>query len=412
MPRRKTNKNKGPGRASKPSKRKNGGASVSTKTVSEIKPNAQDTKVKKLSDQAYEDQITATLANVQNLLSRVNETASEKPQSKVAQPEQTKKPETKPLKTSLPKTQAEKPQPKVAQPEQTKKPKTKSPKTSLPKTPVEKTQPKAAQPEQTKKAKAKSPKKLSPKTLSPNALAPTSADWQQRLEQSLENTHTQLANQLQEFSEKCEKQIHELQEIVLKSLKNKPPAIVSTKHAQESSDESADDALVNVNSEWERRKHELFLELEPEATDCETETGMTETVTKSSETIDTKTKIETQSPQKPSSKSSRKPPEKSAKGPTESQDKTPPTKTKGEVEELRAKLIKKLREAEVELSINRAKMDQQRAKLERQQLELERREKSLASRYPTVDEDGVPQRMGVLDRLTRHLNTSKNPDTL
>ena len=79
---------------------------------------------------------------------------------------------------------------------------------------------------------------------------------------------------------------------------------------------------------------------------------------------------------------------------------------------MRAQLTAKLREAELELSINRAKLDQQNAKLERQQSELERREKSLASKYASVGQDGEPQQMGVLDRLTRHLGARKQSDTL
>lgn len=81
-----------------------------------------------------------------------------------------------------------------------------------------------------------------------------------------------------------------------------------------------------------------------------------------------------------------------------------------EIEDLRAQLTEKLREAEVELSINRAKLAQRKAELERRQTELDRREKSLDSKYLNVN--GAPQKMGVLDRLTRHLGVRKKVDTL
>jgi len=47
------------------------------------------------------------------------------------------------------------------------------------------------------------------------------------------------------------------------------------------------------------------------------------------------------------------------------------------IQELKDKLTSQLREAEIELSISRAKMSQQRARLEQMQVDIERREKAL-----------------------------------
>ena len=77
------------------------------------------------------------------------------------------------------------------------------------------------------------------------------------------------------------------------------------------------------------------------------------------------------------------------------------------IDDLRANLTAKLRDAEVELSINRAKLDQRLAQLERQQAELERREKSLESK----NSDGTSQKSGVLDRLSRHIGAHKQSDS-
>lgn len=74
-----------------------------------------------------------------------------------------------------------------------------------------------------------------------------------------------------------------------------------------------------------------------------------------------------------------------------------------EIDNLKELLSSKLRDAEVELSINRAKLSQQWAALEERQFELEKREAHLESRYGEVD-DSTKKKMGILDRLSRHLS--------
>ncbi|MEM7786074.1 MAG: hypothetical protein AAF623_22190, partial [Planctomycetota bacterium] len=60
------------------------------------------------------------------------------------------------------------------------------------------------------------------------------------------------------------------------------------------------------------------------------------------------------------------------------------------------------REAEVELSINRARLSQQKAELEEMQVELERREKQLLERQAeSKNSDGGNG--GMLSRMKRHL---------
>lgn len=75
------------------------------------------------------------------------------------------------------------------------------------------------------------------------------------------------------------------------------------------------------------------------------------------------------------------------------------------IEQLKEELTGKLREAEVELSINRAKLSQEWANLEQMKSELEQREAALSSKYQTAISSGKP---GLLDRFTRHLSTKKS----
>lgn len=77
-----------------------------------------------------------------------------------------------------------------------------------------------------------------------------------------------------------------------------------------------------------------------------------------------------------------------------------------EIEVLKDQLTSKLRDAEVELSINRAKLSQQWASLEQRQFEISQRESMFANKYGKMDEPAKKQ--GLLDRLSRHL--SKNDD--
>jgi hypothetical protein len=73
-----------------------------------------------------------------------------------------------------------------------------------------------------------------------------------------------------------------------------------------------------------------------------------------------------------------------------------------EIEELKEQLTSKLRDAEVELSINRAKLSQQWATLEQKQFEISQRESSLQAKYGNLSE--ATKKAGLLDRLSRHLS--------
>ena len=71
-----------------------------------------------------------------------------------------------------------------------------------------------------------------------------------------------------------------------------------------------------------------------------------------------------------------------------------------EIAGIKERLNEKLREAEVELSINRAKLSQQRAELESVQVELDRRASAIEEKYAAVA--NAPQkRRGFLERITR-----------
>jgi hypothetical protein len=80
-----------------------------------------------------------------------------------------------------------------------------------------------------------------------------------------------------------------------------------------------------------------------------------------------------------------------------------------EIENLKTQLTSKLRDAEVELSINRAKLSQQWATLEQRQFEIEQRENNLKSKYANVSSTGeTSKKQGMLDRLSRHLSRSSH----
>ena len=79
-----------------------------------------------------------------------------------------------------------------------------------------------------------------------------------------------------------------------------------------------------------------------------------------------------------------------------------------EIDKLKSELKSKLREAEVELSIKRARLSQERAAFERNQVELERRssrlEAELASKT-AADRDDDNGSDGIMDRFKRHLGS-------
>jgi len=73
-----------------------------------------------------------------------------------------------------------------------------------------------------------------------------------------------------------------------------------------------------------------------------------------------------------------------------------------DIDALKSELNEKLREAEIELSIGRAKISQQQAEIASRQVELERRSEALESKLAAFP-DGPARKTGFLDRLTRHL---------
>ena len=83
-----------------------------------------------------------------------------------------------------------------------------------------------------------------------------------------------------------------------------------------------------------------------------------------------------------------------------------PAEDKGDsdkVSELKEQLTSKLREAEIELSINRAKLSQQRAKIEQMQADLDRREAVLEDKLEQAKKMGLDKKKGLLDRWKRHM---------
>jgi DNA repair exonuclease SbcCD ATPase subunit len=75
------------------------------------------------------------------------------------------------------------------------------------------------------------------------------------------------------------------------------------------------------------------------------------------------------------------------------------------IENLKEELTSKLRDAEIEFSINRAKLSQLKAELDGKQVELDRRAAALAEKYG--DSKSTETKSGFLDRLTRHLSLRK-----
>ena len=80
----------------------------------------------------------------------------------------------------------------------------------------------------------------------------------------------------------------------------------------------------------------------------------------------------------------------------------PPVEDKIEV--LKEQLKSKLREAEIELSINRAKLSQQRASIENMQADLERREAAVEAKLEQAKKTtSSGEKKGIMDRWKRHL---------
>ena len=77
-----------------------------------------------------------------------------------------------------------------------------------------------------------------------------------------------------------------------------------------------------------------------------------------------------------------------------------------EIAELKKELTAKLREAEIELSINRAKLSQQKAAMEKKEIEVERRESYLRKKTAEF-ESSQNKKSGFFDRWSRHLSFKK-----
>lgn len=93
-----------------------------------------------------------------------------------------------------------------------------------------------------------------------------------------------------------------------------------------------------------------------------------------------------------------------------------------EIQKIKQELNEKLRDAEVELSIERAKLSQLRAELDAKQTDLERRNKALNEKIvnrkinrPALDSDSYEEdEISILDRLKKHLTAKdrKNLDRI
>ena len=77
-----------------------------------------------------------------------------------------------------------------------------------------------------------------------------------------------------------------------------------------------------------------------------------------------------------------------------------------DVENLKNELREKLRQAEMELSIGRAKISQERAELDNQRSELDR----LAKKFESFDGTSAPKKQSILERLARHMQGSQKTD--
>lgn len=73
------------------------------------------------------------------------------------------------------------------------------------------------------------------------------------------------------------------------------------------------------------------------------------------------------------------------------------------VKALKDQLTSKLREAEIELSINRAKLSQQKATIEQMQADLDRREAALDDKLEQAKRMGLDKKKGLLNRWKRHM---------
>ena len=212
-------------------------------------------------------------------------------------------------------------------------------------------------------------------------------DWSQAFEASLEKNQNRLSSQLDQFTKRFEKQLNDLEQTISKRLDSESIAQINAQGTDQSNAGAKAEASGESESDWERRKRKMYADYSEDPSTTKDKSKKTKPA--NSDDGDELTSLQ-----------------KSLHVSIESLDEV---QAEG-IDELRAQLTEKLREAEVELSINRAKLDQRKAELERRQTELERREKSFESKYDNVN--GTPQKKGVLDRLTRHLGVRKQVDSL
>lgn len=89
-----------------------------------------------------------------------------------------------------------------------------------------------------------------------------------------------------------------------------------------------------------------------------------------------------------------------------------PNEDSEEIQKVKQELNAKLRDAEVELSIERAKLSQLEAELESKQIELDRRDLELTQKFGRQQKNNsVKEEDGLLDRLKKHL-TAKDRKSL
>ena len=222
--------------------------------------------------------------------------------------------------------------------------------------------------------------------------------WSQALEASFEKNQDRLSSQLDQFTKSFEKRFNELQQAMSKCLDSESMAKINAQTADQSSGDAKAEASDESESDWELRKRKIYA-------DCGEDLPSTEDKSDKATSESTRNARTDKSSDDGDELASL---QESLHSSIESLDDVPAEK----IYELRAQLTAKLRDAEIEISINRAKLDQRKAELELRQTELDRREKSLNSKYANVDANGAPQQMGVLDRLTRHLGVRKKTDSL
>lgn len=205
-----------------------------------------------------------------------------------------------------------------------------------------------------------------------------SADWlfQEDKKQELE---TNLASVTEQITEKTEYIIGSFEtrfENVLQDMGEKFSKLIEQAEPGEQDSVEEDDNT----SQWEKQKEAMLSKYGIDSDYRETDGATTSPITKPT----SPTKVQKKSTSQPASRT-----------PVEHED-------SADIDALKSELNEKLREAEIELSIGRAKISQQQAEIASRQVELERRSEALESKLAAFP-DGPARKTGFLDRLTRHL---------